>query len=91
MNQQEYTIEVLLKKALPGDDEEWVGYDAPFAAFTWEAWQQMQARMLQNNARFLRAIEHKQAKVAVEVANEVIQMGLIMLDEAKMWIGIKPE
>ncbi len=75
------------KAAMLGIVEE-QGYDAPFATFTWEQWQEMQARMMQRFTRFQRAIHYKQSKVAVLIAQEVIATGMDLLDEASGWIGI---
>lgn len=67
------------------------GFDAPFGTFTWEQWQEMQARMMQRFTRFQRAIHYKQAKVAVLIAQEIIATGMDLLDEANGWIGISEE
>ena len=73
------------KVALFGIAEE-QGYEAPFMAFTWERWQEMQASMVQRFSRFQRAIHYKQANVAIQIAQEVIKMGMEWLDEATIWI-----
>lgn len=78
------------KAAMLGIAEE-QGYDAPFGTFTWEQWQEMQARMVQRFTRFQRAIHYKQAKVAVLIAQEVIATGMDLLDEANGWIGISED
>ena len=88
--QQTGTDPFVEKASLLGIEEE-QGYDAPFANFTWEQWLEMQVTMMQRFARFQRAIEHKQAQVASQIAQEVIKLGLEWLDEATGWIGIKPE
>ncbi len=81
-------LEALAEKAaLLGITEE-QGYDAPFATFTWEQWQEMQAHMAQRFTRFQRAIHYKQAKVAVLIAQEMIATGMDLLDEANGWIGV---
>ncbi|MGH2497442.1 MAG: hypothetical protein ACRDIV_22300 [Ktedonobacteraceae bacterium] len=67
------------------------GFDAPFGTFTWEQWQEMQARMMQRFTRFQRAIHSKQAKVAILIAQEIIATGMDLLDEANGWIGISEE
>jgi hypothetical protein len=77
------------KAAMRGIEEE-QGYDAPFATFTWQQWQEMQASMVQRFTRFQRAIHCRQAKIAVLIAQEVIVTGMDLLDEASAWIGITP-
>ena len=66
------------------------GYEVPFANFSWEEWQQMQAHMLQCFTRFQRAIHYKQANVAIQIAREVIKMGMDWVDEATIWIEKHP-
>ena len=42
--------------------------------------------MVQRFSRFQRAIHYKQANVAIQIAQEVIKMGMEWLDEATIWI-----
>ena len=69
---------------------EYQGFDAPFGDFTWAEWLEMQAKMMQRFSRFQRAIEHRQAQMGVEIAQEVIEMGMKWLVEASGWIGATP-
>ncbi len=91
MSKQQTGIDPFVEKASLLGIEEEQGYDVPFANFTWEQWLEMQVIMMQRFARFQRAIEHKQAQGASQVAQEVIRLGIEWLDEATGWIGIKPE
>ena len=88
MDKEQTRLEALAEKAALLGIEEEQGYDAPFGTFTWEQWQEMQASMVQRFTRFQRAIHYKQAKVAVLIAQEVIAVGMDLLDEASSWIGI---
>jgi len=83
--QQTESASFVEKAALFGIQEE-QGYEAPFVTFTWEHWQEMQASMVQRFSRFQRAIHYKQANVAIQIAQEVIKMGMEWLDEATLWI-----
>ncbi len=47
--------------------------------------------MLQRFTRFQRAIEYRQADIAVQISQEVIVMGLEWLEEATGWVGVKPK
>ena len=67
------------------------GYDVPFAMFTWTRWCEMQAQTMQRFARFQRAIEHKQARLALQIALEMQQMTIEWLKEAGSWIGSSEE
>lgn len=84
-------LEALAEKAAMLGIEEEQGYDAPFGTLTWEQWQEMQTRMAQRFTRFQRAIHYKQAKVAILIAQEVITVGMDLLEEASGWIGIEEE
>lgn len=68
--------------------EEDEGYDVPFALFTWRQWQDMQAQTMQRFTRFQRAIEHKQVRLALQIALEMQQMTTEWFKEAASWIGI---
>ena len=68
--------------------EEEEGYDVPFALFTWKQWQNMQAQTLQRFTRFQRAIEHGQARLAIQIVMEMQQMTLEWLKEANSWVKI---
>ena len=81
-------LESLAEKATTLGIAEEQGYDAPFATFRWEQWLEMQAGMALRFTRFQRAIHYKQAKIAVLIAQEVIAVGMDLLDEASAWIGI---
>lgn len=70
------------------DVEEDEGYDVPFALFNWRQWQDMQAQTMQRFTRFQRAIEHRQAQLAMQIALEMQQMTNEWLKEAASWIGI---
>ncbi|HZS75021.1 MAG TPA: hypothetical protein VFA41_00280 [Ktedonobacteraceae bacterium] len=91
MNQEDIPLDTLLKRALPSAYTESQGYDAPFTTFTWEEWLEMQAQTIQCFTRFQRAIQQKQAKVATQVAQEMIEIGMAWLYEAAGWIDIRPE
>src|SRR5258706_14856811 len=67
------------------------GYDVPLATFTWTHWCEMQAQTMQRFARFQRAIEHKQARLALQIALEMQQMTIEWLKEAGSWIGLSEE
>ena len=67
------------------------GYDVPFAMFTWARWCEMQAQTMQRFARFQRAIEHKQARLALQIALEMQQMTIEWLKEAGSWIESSEE
>ena len=86
MSKQQTEIDSAAEKAALFGIAEEQGYEAPFMAFTWERWQEMQASMVQRFSRFQRAIHYKQANVATQIAQEVIKMGMEWLDEATIWI-----
>lgn len=68
-----------------GDEEE-MGYDAPFAAFTWAKWLQMQARMLNGFARFQRAIDQHEPRTALLTVLEMQEITTEMYKEACTWV-----
>jgi protein-disulfide isomerase-like protein with CxxC motif len=70
------------------DIEEEMGYDAPFVTFTWEHWQEIQARTLQNFSRFQRAIDQRQSRLALLIVMEMQAMSTEMQKEACAWIGV---
>jgi hypothetical protein len=65
-----------------------MGYDAPFVSYTWERWQEMQVRTLLCFTRFQRAIEQRQAQLALSIAIEIQEIGIAMQREAGQWIGV---
>ena len=70
--------------------EEELGFDAPFATFTWKYWLDLQARMNQGYCRYLRAIENRRADLALVVTLEMMEMVTDMLKEACTWIESPP-
>ena len=68
--------------------EEDMGYDAPFATYTWERWQEMQVRAFLGFTRFQRAIEQRQPQLALSIAIEIQAIGIAMQKEVGQWIGI---
>ncbi len=68
--------------------EEDMGYDVPFTSYTWERWQEMQVRALTSFARFQRAIEQRRPQLALAIATEVQEIGLVLQKEASQWIGV---
>ena len=68
-------------------EEEDDGYDVPFAMFTWKQWQEMQAQTMQNFTRFQRAIEHRQARLAMQIALQMQQIASEWIKEASSWWG----
>lgn len=76
-------------KQLVVKDEE-MGYDAPFATITWKGWLEMQAHILQNMARFQRAIANEQMDSALFAALEVQEIATQLLKEASASIGRNP-
>jgi hypothetical protein len=65
-----------------------MGFDAPFATFTWERWLEMQARLVQGLTRFQRAIERREVQVALFVALEMQEVMAEMQKEAYTWVGV---
>lgn len=76
-------------KQLVVEDEE-MGYDAPFATIPWKQWLEMQAHVLQNMARFQRAIANEQMDSALFAALEVQKIATRLLREASASIGRCP-
>jgi hypothetical protein len=68
--------------------QEEMGFDAPFATFTWERWLEMEARVVQGLTRFQRAIEQRDVQVALFVALELQEVMSEMQKEAYTWIGV---
>ncbi len=67
--------------------EEEEGFEDPFASFGWARWLEMQAQTMQRFARFQRAIERRQPKLAMQVVLEMQQMTAEWLREAGEWLG----
>lgn len=65
------------------------GYDAPFVTFTWQHWQERQVQAFLAFTRFQRAIEHRQARLALFIALELQEICMEMQKEAGSWIGLK--
>lgn len=62
--EQRMTLDQLRKsKSL----EEDMGFDVPFATFTWKHWMDLQSRMNQGYSRYLRAIENQRVDLALVV------------------------
>ena len=74
-----------LRTAL-GNDED-MGYDVPFTAFTWTQWLALQARMLACFARYQRAIDRRQPQLALLIILEMHEITAEMHKEACTWIG----
>src|SRR5579885_329646 len=66
--------------------EEDMGFDVPFATFTWKHWMDLQARMNQGYSRYLRAIENRRIDQALVVTLEMMEMVADLLKEACSWI-----
>lgn len=66
--------------------EEEMGFDAPFATFTWQHWLDLQSRMTQGFSRYLRAIENHRADFALLITLEMMQMSADLLKEACAWV-----
>jgi hypothetical protein len=66
--------------------EEEMGFDSPFATFTWKHWMDLQARMNQGYCRYLRAIEGQRIDLALIVSLEMMEMVADMLKEACSWV-----
>ena len=64
--------------------------DSPFGIFSWQDWLEMQAHMMQNFTRFQRAVHDREAKVAIGIAHDVINMGLVWLEEVMDWVEKNP-
>jgi hypothetical protein len=66
--------------------EEEMGFDVPFATFTWQHWLDLQARMNQGYSRYLRAIEGRRVDIALVVTLEMMEMVADLLKEACSWV-----
>ncbi len=66
--------------------EEMDGYEDPFATFSWQEWLAMQTQTIQRFARFQRAIERRQPKLALFIALEMQSMILEWQKEAAEWL-----
>lgn len=66
--------------------EEEIGFDVPFATFTWKHWLDLQARMSQGYSRYQRAIENQRFDLALVVTLEMMEMVADLLKEACSWI-----
>jgi hypothetical protein len=66
--------------------EEAMGFDVPFATFTWQHWLDLQARMNQGYSRYLRAIEGRRTDLALLVTLEMMEMVSDLLKEACSWV-----
>ena len=91
MSQQDVDIDALMRKTLPHAAEESQDYEAPFTTLTWKEWLDLQTQMVHCFTRFQRAISYQQAKVAVGIAREMIEIGTNLLYEATDWIGFDPK
>jgi hypothetical protein len=67
--------------------EEEMGFDAPFATFTWKHWLDLQAKMNQGFSRYLRAIEHGRSDLSLLVTLEMMEMVKDLLKEACSWVN----
>lgn len=67
--------------------EEGDGYEDPFATFSWQEWLSMQAQTMQRFARYQRAIERRQPRLALLIALEMQAMAQEWQKEAIEWIG----
>ncbi|HLI68434.1 MAG TPA: hypothetical protein VKV19_01635 [Ktedonobacteraceae bacterium] len=72
-------------RKLKGLEEE-MGFDVPFATFTWQHWLDLQARMNQGYSRYLRAIENRHIELALVVTLEMMEMVADLLKEACSWV-----
>ena len=66
--------------------EEEIGFDAPFATFTWAHWQEIQTCTLLGFGRFQRAIANRQLQLAALIALEIQQMVIDMQKEVCSWL-----
>lgn len=82
----EETMTATELRAVLGSDEE-IGYDVPFAAFTWVQWLDLQARMLACFARYQRAIDKRQPQLALLIVLEMHEITAELHKEACAWIG----
>jgi len=81
------TIETV--RELCGVAEE-TGYEAPFLTFTWEHWQNWQARILQNMSSFQRAIQGQHPHQAALISLEIQELALEIQKEACAWLWPDP-
>lgn len=81
--EQNMTLNELRKSKLL---EEEMGFDVPFATFTWKHWLELQARMNQGYSRYLRAIESRRIDLALVVTLEMMEMVADLLKEACSWV-----
>ena len=58
----------------------------PFHGFSWEDWLRMQTKMLHAFSRFQLAISERRVGEALDVADEVITMGVEWMYEARQWL-----
>ncbi len=80
---QNITLEQM--RELKGLEEE-MGFDVPFATFTWQHWMNLQARMNQGYSRYQRAIEGRRVDLALVVTLEMMEMVADLLKEACSWV-----
>ena len=66
--------------------EEEMGYDAPFSIFTWERWLEMQSKLVTGCARFQRAVERGQPRLAALIALEMQEITMELIKEACAWV-----
>ena len=86
----EDTMSVTELRTMLGNEEE-LGYDAPFAAFTWAQWLDLQAKMLACFVRYQRAISNRQAQLAMLIVLEMQEITAELHKEACTWIGSVPQ
>ncbi len=63
-----------------------MGFDVPFATFTWTHWQEAQACMLLGFGRFQRAVSSRQFQLAALIALEMQQVVTDMQKEVCSWL-----
>ncbi len=66
--------------------EEKMGFDVPFATFTWQHWLALQTGMTQGYSRYLRAIQERRTDLALVVTLEMMEMVSDLLKEACSWV-----
>lgn len=86
MGEESLTV-TAIRDIMNGQEE--MGYDAPFAVFTWTQWLHMQAEMVNCFARYQRAIDLRQAQLALLIVLEMQEIMTEMYKEACTWIGSK--
>jgi len=67
--------------------EEEAGYDAPFTTFTWERWLEMQTMLIQDCARFQRAVEQREVRLMAMIVLEIQEVAMEFFKEACAWIA----